>query len=570
MLRSLRSRVALAFGGVVIAVVGALSLVLGHMTARRMLADQAVALDTLARSTADVLADGLAERLREVELLAASPPASPADWQRVMARAQQSRPRFSWMGLVEPDGRVRHATGDLLVGESVAERPWFIAARAAPVVGDVHTAKLLAARLPASATGEPLRFIDFAAPVRADGRLQAVIGVHVSWDWARDVIGRLRSPLARHRGVTVFILDHRGEVILRPLGLDGPERPIALDQLPADGARAVRWADRSDHLTAAARLPSPAGPTDMGWTIVARQPVAQALAPARAARHAAWAIGAVAALLATVLAWLALGRYTRPLAQMAEAARQVEAGDRVTEIRQHHGAAELRQLSASLRGMTASLRQREQALAEANRVLEARVAERTRDLLHAQSALQQANAELQALASRDALTGLFNRRLLDERLAAELARHRRSGRPLAVVLADIDHFKAVNDGHGHAEGDRVLRDVARCLQGTVRGTDIVGRYGGEEFLLLLPDTPAEGALAACEKLRAVVAACPGAVRVTISLGIAVPAADWPDAAAVLAAADAALYRAKAEGRNRVVLQGPAVATRPDQPADAPA
>jgi diguanylate cyclase (GGDEF)-like protein len=170
--------------------------------------------------------------------------------------------------------------------------------------------------------------------------------------------------------------------------------------------------------------------------------------------------------------------------------------------------------------------------------------------------LRRQAVELDRLSREDALTGLHNRRHVDEQLALELERARRFGRHLTVALADLDRFKEVNDRFGHALGDEVLRAVARILRQETRHIDVVGRYGGEEFVLLLVETPPESAARYCERLRAAVeghdwsSLHPGLQGVTISVGLAgVLPTGGPEA--LLAAADAKLYEAKRAGRNRV-------------------
>jgi len=165
-------------------------------------------------------------------------------------------------------------------------------------------------------------------------------------------------------------------------------------------------------------------------------------------------------------------------------------------------------------------------------------------------------AELEHLAHFDALTGLANRRSISEKLDEWLLYARRYGGHLCVAMADIDHFKRVNDEHGHRIGDRVLAETARVLRGAIRATDGVGRYGGEEFLIILPGTDAAGAAVLAERLRSAVEGSP--VRdaagepfsVTISLGVG-EHADGDDQDSLVTRADTALYRAKAGGRNRV-------------------
>lgn len=169
------------------------------------------------------------------------------------------------------------------------------------------------------------------------------------------------------------------------------------------------------------------------------------------------------------------------------------------------------------------------------------------------SELVKANRELEQLARRDTLTGLANRLAATERLRAEFLRTKRTGVVYAVLLMDIDHFKRVNDGFGHETGDAVLRHVAGILAGSARTTDLVARFGGEEFLILLPDTCREGAAVVAEKIRAAVAdsAAPQVGRVTLSVGVAVAAADDLNEDEAVRRADQGLYRAKAAGRNRV-------------------
>jgi diguanylate cyclase (GGDEF)-like protein len=158
--------------------------------------------------------------------------------------------------------------------------------------------------------------------------------------------------------------------------------------------------------------------------------------------------------------------------------------------------------------------------------------------------------ELHRLATRDGLTGLHNHRAFHEHLAREAADALRSGQPLALALIDLDHFKAVNDTHGHLIGDELLRAVAGAVAAAVRAGDVAARVGGEELAVLLPATGPAEAEAIAERLRRVVAAAGGPVPVTASVGVASAPAGTPPVA-LLAAADDALYEAKRLGRNRV-------------------
>ncbi len=576
MRKSLRVQVAVVYGLAALVLVITLALVLGWMAAEASQREQSRLLQTLARSTSLLLAEGLDERLREVQALAEARPAQALEaWGPALQRLQAGRPQYSWIGIVRPDGRVASATGGLLQGADVGQRAWFQGGLKAPFVGDVHPARLLAGLLPPGPRGEPLRFVDFAAPVHdGQGRLQGVLGVHLTWAWAHEITQRLLDSGTRAAGAELFIVDQRGQALLSPQGVDPAQAP---PYVPPDEQGTVRtWGDGRTYLSAAATVTPQLPATRLGWTVVARQPLHLAQAAARGARNTALAAGAVGAVLAALLAWVLAGVLSRRLGRIAQAAQALRAGRLDTEIPRLSGTRELAELSETLRGMTTALLQREAELAQANQGLEQRVQQRTRELLAAQAQLQAANAELEALARRDGLTGLPNRRSADEQLAQALAQQCRSGRPLSVAVIDIDHFKAVNDGHGHAAGDAVLRAVAQALAGQVRQSDLVARLGGEEFLLLMPDTELAGARTLCEKLRAAVAALrlplPAAAEtasltVTVSIGVAAASAahtagrQGPSrgADALVAAADRALYAAKQGGRNRVVVAAEAAA-----------
>ncbi|HSP02670.1 MAG TPA: PAS domain S-box protein [Acidimicrobiales bacterium] len=174
--------------------------------------------------------------------------------------------------------------------------------------------------------------------------------------------------------------------------------------------------------------------------------------------------------------------------------------------------------------------------------------------------LRAANEALERLVNEDLLTGLATRRAVLRGLDSELTRDDRHGRGVAVMLADVDRFKRVNDRHGHAEGDRVLRDIASAVSGAVREVDLVGRFGGEEVLVVLPEVAEPAALSIAERVRAHICSSVSSPDgpVTVSIGVAVrrPA---ESAEQLIARADQALYRAKRAGRNNVQGQHPAQA-----------
>jgi diguanylate cyclase (GGDEF)-like protein len=162
---------------------------------------------------------------------------------------------------------------------------------------------------------------------------------------------------------------------------------------------------------------------------------------------------------------------------------------------------------------------------------------------------------LEELAFCDALTGVFNRRHFDRCFAEECARSRRYSRPLSLIMVDIDHFKRVNDEYGHQKGDQILHLVGQTLRALVRQTDMVFRYGGEELVILLPETRGADAATVAEHCRTRIAAASTALLpagISVSLGIAELGSDEADSA-LLGRADAALYEAKRTGRNRSIM-----------------
>jgi diguanylate cyclase (GGDEF)-like protein len=192
-------------------------------------------------------------------------------------------------------------------------------------------------------------------------------------------------------------------------------------------------------------------------------------------------------------------------------------------------------------------------------------------ILIIQHRLLQAQDDLEFEASHDALTGICNRAAILETLGKEVARQHRASETLTVMLADLDHFKVVNDTHGHIVGDQVLTEVARRLTASMRGCDSVGRYGGEEFLIILPNCNASGALTAGERLRRAITDLPvsttaGPISASISVGTVSTSEKFRPTSPmlVLRLADAGLYRAKAKGRNRVEREDPATEVAPGQ------
>ena len=216
---------------------------------------------------------------------------------------------------------------------------------------------------------------------------------------------------------------------------------------------------------------------------------------------------------------------------------------------------EVTHICGTARDLTAFL-VAQRSLEALNHQLELRVAERTQALNQANAELREANQVLEKLAASDSLTELANRRSFFERAAAEVQRAHRYGHPLALQMLDLDHFKSINDHFGHAAGDEVLRQLAGVLRVNLRHNDLAARIGGEEFVVLLPETKLEDAAQHAERLRMAIGALripfeQSTLNVTVSIGVGALDSGELSPEPMLMRADSALYRAKQDGRNRV-------------------
>lgn len=551
----LRAQLGLVFGSLLISVTVLMSLAFGELLRWRMQREAGASLHAVASNAAKLLADGLYSRARMVEVLAGSEEL----WRQgfdapgvdaLLNRARALTPRVLWIGVADAEGEVRSAAGNILQGHNVSDRAWFEPGLQRIHVGEADASEHLGEALePADGGAKIERFLDFAAPIRLDGLTQGVLCMHGSWDWVGETLEALLPADAGQRQIALFIFDRQGRLIHAP-DADTHQFAALNQRLPEDGTQApdmqaqvALWKDsREPFLTATVPLLARSHPTDLGWHIVARQPEDSAHAAARQAMYKVLAGGLAAALLAASIAWLVARRLSQDLKRLARAA---------TGIHGHGAAADIPLLDSSheVRGLALALRHSISQLQSANEAMEQQVRERTQQL-------RQANAELEHLVRSDPLTGLFNRRGFEFQLDFAMALARRSGRPLSVLVIDVDHFKRINDRHGHDAGDQVLRTLAQVFRQRLRESDVLARMGGEEFLVLLPDTTADAAVAIAEQLRELLAATPMAHQetVTASIGVATLRGVTDTAAAMLRRGDEALYEAKGAGRNNVQLQ----------------
>lgn len=549
--RSLRTQIALVFGVLTAATALLLSFGFGEWLSRQGEREAGRNLQLAARNATLALGQGLADRANQVLVVSRAQDV----WRKGLAsdearalllRVKTLQRQSVWVGVANNAGTVMAATGGLLETRDVSERPWFQQGLNGVYVGDVHPAKLLEQLLPPLPSGEPMRFVDFAAPIVVDGQRIGVLGVHGSWAWAEDVIESLLPPAADKDGLELLVFNRAGDLLyargdaLRALRASGQTLGALVDA--AQRPRSVRWTDDVQALTAIAPVPAQLDVTDLGWRVVARQPLDQAYAASRGLVGRAIGAGLLVALLASLISWRLARRLSEDLQALALAAQRMKVPGACADIPALHSNREVRQLSSAMAEMTGSLLQ-------AQSTLETQVQERTQQL-------ELVNAELDRQARTDALTGLLNRRGLDIQFDLLMALAVRTVRPLSVVTIDVDHFKRVNDVHGHAVGDAVLQRLALRLRQSLRASDVLARVGGEEFIAVLPDTSAAGAVALAQKLVEDVHRVPDPDIgvISISAGAASLNGVHDSRAALMRRSDMALYAAKQAGRNRVCLE----------------
>jgi diguanylate cyclase (GGDEF)-like protein len=433
--------------------------------------------------------------------------------------------------------------GEVLAGTRADERldPWGkeLAARGGPAGGagvfsPIHHSEHL---------GRPT----LLAMQSIQGRTGRTVGYFVARLDLRELESRL-SEATSDLAPACSLLDERGRLLfqagklLDPPGQkrfvpfpegDAPEAGVAEAELPNLG-RAVYGFRAVD------------GP--LGGYLAATVPAAVAYRSLEESQSRLLKLGIPAIVLIFFVNFFAARSMLRPIQLLSEGARRVAKGD-LEVFLPVRGRDEISGLTRAFNEMTRRLREGRQSLEEARD-----------ELARTNEGLKAANRTLEALAITDGLTGLYNHRHFQECIEKEIRRCDREGRPLSLLLLDLDHFKQYNDRYGHTEGDAALRRVAGQVMKSVRATDMAFRYGGEELSVLLPSCSKEQAAEVAEKIREAVArggTRPGRFggKTTISIGVATFPEDGRVARGLVDTADAALYSAKAQGRDRVVIAG---------------
>ncbi|HEY9632723.1 MAG TPA: sensor histidine kinase [Coleofasciculaceae cyanobacterium] len=360
------------------------SLAIGYNTTIQIQAERGQSLAELSHNLTELLDRSMFERYREIQIVTTletirNPNTPLSEKRSLIEKLQSTYPDYAWIGLTDFQGYVIASTNRILEGKDVSSRPWFKGAQAAPYVGDVHEAILLAKLLP-NPTTEPLRFVDVAAPVTdSQGKLQGVLGVHLSWVWAKKVQDSLLQPVQKRSQVEVLILDQDGTVLLGPPKLQS--RKLALVSIQATrtqgtGYQVENWSDGNAYLTGFARTKGLGDYPGLGWMVLVRQPTAIAFAPAKQLQQQVFLWGLMLGVLFASLGWLIIERITRPLMAIAAVADRIRLGDTQVKIPVQTGNDEVASLSQSLNKLVNTLMLQEQALLVTNEQLRCELLER--------------------------------------------------------------------------------------------------------------------------------------------------------------------------------------------------
>ncbi|PVZ90341.1 hypothetical protein C9426_02910 [Serratia sp. S1B] len=548
---SFRNRLLVLFTALSFTLGLCITLYIGKIASEQMAREKGQILYLSAKSISNTLANSLTEREREIVLLGQSPFFAEADFHnpRVQLKLDQvknSYRYYAWLGIANPLGKVEVAANQLLQGADVTERPWFINGLHHVYLGDVHKAVLLAKKIKAINPNEPMRFIDFSTPIYdpVTHKVKGVLAAHADWSWASYVLNSSLSQDATEKGIEVFIVNKNGE-ILYPFKRIGQVKPPAFNQ-----QRSIYffdyWNENKEYLTTDVPVLSKTQ-MSLGWHVVIRQPVEIALSDVRSLQHQIMLIGLILSLVLMVITYKLANKFSAPIEILARTAYAVEHGQENLNFETKTTIREIKALSQSLESMTETLLSQKHQLEEANLNLEKKVQERTQEL-------EIANNELAKLARYDALTGLHNRRAFNNYIEYLFEQMSRTQQVYAVLLMDIDFFKKVNDTYGHEVGDHVLQRVAELLPSAIRTTDFVARFGGEEFVVLLPATVLDEAVLVAEKIRQTIAqeSIIENHPITVSIGVSVALQQDAEVNDTIRRADKCLYIAKEQGRNQVV------------------
>lgn len=397
----------------------------------------------------------------------------------------------------------------------------------------MHDALLLASLLP-NPSGEPIKFVDIAAPVFQSNGLQVgVLAVHLSWEWANIVQRSIISPAQERQNLELFVVSQDGTVLLGPQGYIGQQLAPSIRQSTAGRDwQILTWEDDISYVTGRAMSDGEGRFAGLGWQVIARKPALQALSSVQNMQRHIILTGLIMLVAFALLGSFLSRQLTAPLAALTKATDQIQVHSTPADIPLHTSYREVAQLGIALRNMISRLNQQEQTI-----------------------------DQLTSRVYSDPLTRLPNRAFLDRHLAYLLPEAEREQRWVAMFYLDLDGFKQINDRLGHGVGDDVLEAVADRLRGALRGSDVGIRLGGDEFLVVAKIDPFDAEKTVQHMGQRLIDSIRHTVTVpaheSMLLGCSAGIALWPQhgatAESVITRADTALYDAKKQGKGRAVI-----------------
>lgn len=422
--RTLGAYLALAFSALSVLLTIVLTVVVSRSASSGVAASIGANIADLAGQTANRLDRGMFERYREIQLMAErldrlGTPA-PANVQAELDSAKASYRYYAWLGVTDKTGIVQAASGGMLAGQDVSQRPWFKQALQGVHLGDVHEAMLLSKLLGGTAE-EPLRFYDVAFQLRDGG----VLGAHISWDWAKDVRQAIFGPGRRSEGVEPLIVSADGRVLLGPNGVEGMRLDVPSLQRAMAGQRGYvteEWPDGKSYLVGYGFSTGFLSSPGLGWRVLVRQPVDIAFEPMVTLQWRVFWVGLVLAILFSVLGWGAARAIARPLLQLSADARRLEQGE-VKEVEPSGAYREVEILGNALNSLVGNLQQKTSELHALNAQLEQRVEQRTAELSDAFQRVQTNEQRIQTIleAAQDPFISMdLEGRLIDWNTQAEV------------------------------------------------------------------------------------------------------------------------------------------------------
>jgi diguanylate cyclase (GGDEF)-like protein len=469
-------------------------------------------LSAIASSLAHRIGQDVGNRHREVALMAdllVSNLLSENTIGQVIDGLKARQPIYAWIGLADKQGVVLAATDGLLVGQSVASRPWFKSAMVGSIVGDPHEAKLLAPHVKPRLDGEPPRFVDVAVPLLDEQKaVIGVLGAHLYWDWVQSLVRDETDNVHRRGTVEVLIADEQGQWLLTPLPSETRDLMELFNERSVDEYVMVR------------ETVKPVSNTNgLGWTIVIRENVKYAHIPIKNNRHFMFLFAIALATMFAWLTWVVGGKVVKPILKLAKATQ--------------------------------------------NQATLADYASRTENKKRHTDETELLGQFMNRLAHRDLLTGLSNKKEITTRISIVIKQSAATESNAALLLLNLDNFGVFNNVKGYEAGDQILIAVAKRL-GSMLGENIrLSRINGDEFLIVLqdlgPDTEAatDKAVAMAQKIlfsfNAPFAIEAGTYTIHTSVGVCLISSQPCRVSDVLSYAELAMRSAKHLGKNQLAV-----------------